>query len=184
MISFKKVALAATVSLMAVSAQAATLTSSVVTVDPNVTPASSDARLNPQSVTVIIGEEGNVFGNQFFDVNAGAGDEFTIRSTFSYGGFLSLDTVSWTVSGLTFSDGEVLTGISFLTSIGSATVTSLTDSSFTFAYEDVAIPQGVYIRAQYLTAPSPVPLPAALPLLVFGLFGLGAVARRRRDKAA
>jgi hypothetical protein len=57
------------------------------------------------SVTVGPGADGNYFGNQFFDFNAGIdGDRFTISSSNSFGGGMSGlgDVVTWTLSSLDF----------------------------------------------------------------------------------
>ena len=180
----KTFAIVAAVSMTAISAQAATLTSSFVTVDPDTDPAFPSSLLAPQTVAVKKGSDGNIAGSQFFDVNAGAGNLFTITSTGRFGSFAGGNTVSWTISGLMFEGGNVLTGINFLTDFGDVALTSLTDSSFSFKYNDITIPRNTpYIQAEYLVSPSAVPLPAALPLLGAALLGFGAVARRRKNRA-
>lgn len=165
-------------------AQAATMTADFVTVGIELDPALSDPRLGPQTFAVGGGTDGTFFGSQSIDANAAGGSEFHIRSSWFYSSMAGGNRVSWTVSGLQFSGGEVLVGLNFVRSIGNAIVTSLSDSAFTFEYDDTFIPRGRYFEIEYITAiPAAVPLPASVTLLGAALIGLGGLGWRRRRRA-
>jgi len=120
------------------------------------------------------GEDTNFFGNQLIDFNAGVdGDIFTIRSTTA---FSSIDgaggRIEWRLTDLDFSEGA-LVGIDIIQSFSDVSVTSLTATSVTFEYEDIAIPADIYFQARFI----PVPAPSAMAL--FGIAGLVGARRRR-----
>ena len=134
-------------------------------------------------VLVGAGVDANYFSNQDLDFNSGVdGDIFSITSLGNYCGMSTCagsgDIVTFTLTSLDF--GEPLVGVNILTSIGGATVTSLTSDSVTFEWTEAAIPDGTYFTAQFITGPSPIPLPASMPLLAIGLAGLAALRSRRK----
>lgn len=140
------------------------------------------------TLTVGAGDDGDLFGNQFFDTNAGMnGDEFTIRSMGTFTGIsFPLDNLmTLTLSGLQFDGGATLTDFVILESIGDAFVSNVTGDSVSISYNDVAIPAAIYFRGQFVTDldPSEVPLPAAAPLFLGVLGAAGVVSRRRKAKA-
>ncbi len=186
MSTIKSIITAGLLSLCASFAQAATLTSNFVTVGVTLEPQISNPGLGPQTVAVGGGYDGDFFGSQQFDVNWRGGTSFRLRSTQSFGGGWANGTsVSWTISGLEFADGEELVDIDVTRSFGNVTITDLTATSFTFTHDDVAIPSGRYLSFEYITAiPAAVPLPASVTLLLAALCGMGFLSRRRRARVA
>ena len=118
------------------------------------------------------GEDGNFFGNQFYDFNAAPGNIFTIRSTSA---FSSIDgiggRIEWRLTDLNFAEGALI-GVNIIQSYSDVSVINLTPTSVTFEYEDIAIPAEIYFIAEFTV----IPAPAGLAL--FGVAGL--VGRRRR----
>lgn len=164
------------------ASQAAASTLAGKTVSINLTTSQGDQ--GTQSILVGSGEDGNYYADQFFDFNAGAaGDHFTIRSSGSYCGMTTCGggTVTFTLSNLDF--GTPLTAFNILSSIGGATVLSLTSNSVSFAWSETAIPSGTYFDAQFVTGASAVPLPATLPILGSAFLGFAALRRRQRKAA-
>lgn len=180
----KSIIAAGLLTLCATLTQAATMTADFVTVGVSLEPQISNPGLGPKTVAVGNGYDGNFFGSQQFDVNWRGGTAFRLRSTRNFsGGWASGNSVSWTVSGLEFSDGEELVGLDVTRSFGNVTITDLTATSFTFTHDDVAIPSGRYLSFDYITAiPAAVPLPASVTLLLVALAGMGVLSRRRRTR--
>jgi hypothetical protein len=175
-IPMKALALSALLStLAAVPATAVTLAGDTVTL-------SYDGVFS-ESTTVLVGagEDGNFFGNQFFDLDSGpGGDVFTIRSSGNFCGIWSCSgPISLTLSDLDF--GVPLTSVGFLTNLVGATVSSLTATSVTFSWSEVDLSVGEYLSVQFNSSPAPVPVPATLPLMLLALGGLGMAARRRQN---
>lgn len=179
----KSFLLGGVLALAAGFAQAATLTSSIVSLEVTLDPAISNPGLGPFDFNVGGGYDGSFFGSQQFDVNWNGGTAFRLRSTGVFsGGWAGGNSVSWTISGLSFADDEVLTDVNFTRSFGNVAVTNLTDSSVTFTFDDVAVPRGRYLSFDYITAPAAVPLPASISFLLAAMIGLGALGSRRRQR--
>jgi PEP-CTERM motif len=128
------------------------------------------------------GFDGNYFGDQFFDFNAGLNtDLFTIDST---GTFCGIDceggTIIWTLSNLNF--GVPLTGFNVLQDIGPVTVNSITPTSVQFSYADTAIPPGTYFTAPFVTGG--VPEPATWAMMALGFAGIGFAGYRTSRRRA
>ena len=146
------------------------------TVSVNLTANGQD--FGTQNVLVGAGNDGNYFGNTFFDLNGGLnGDEFVYTSTGSFCGIVCGGNVVWTLSNLNF--GGPLTAFLVLQQdVGPITVDSLTATSVSFHYRDGAIHTGVNVIGQFVSGAT-VPEPATWGLMVGG-FGLAGVAMRRR----
>lgn len=134
------------------------------------------------------GSDGNFFGSQFFDFNAGAnGDHFTLTSTGTYVGYYSgnpSDTLTFTLFNLNF--GVPLTGFSVVQSPSPVTIDSITATSVTFTYhEGISFGPGLYFDGQFLTGSvSAVPEPSTWAMMMLGFAGVGFFAYRRKDKLA
>jgi hypothetical protein len=122
------------------------------------------------------GEEGNFFGNQFFDY----GDmTFSIRSEGSYCGIWSCSgPIALELSSLDVGGGGIA-GVAFSTNLSGVSV-AYTSDSITFSWSEQNIPGGMYLEAQI----NPVPEPETYALMVAGLLAVGAAVRRRSDKRA
>jgi hypothetical protein len=181
-VRFKFVFSAIMLACLCSPAGAATLLGDTVTINLSATA----GNLGTQSVLVGAGEEGNFFGSQFFDFNAGvSGDLFTIRSESTFVGLNSFnhaDTVTWTLSSLDF--GAPLTGFTILQSISPVTIDSLTATSVTFTYHEAAVPEGIYFQGQFVTGVSAVPEPSTWAMMILGFAGVGYMTYRRRKVAA
>jgi hypothetical protein len=171
------IALAGWFGWAAAPVHAATLDGTTVTVDL----AAGGSDQGTQSLLVGAGADGNYFGNQFLDFNAGInGDIFTITSSGTFCGILCAGgDVVWTLTNLNF--GVPLTGFTVLQDIGPVTIDSLTANSVTFSYADgTGIPNGTYFQAQFVT--SAVPEPSTWAMMLLGFAGLGFMAYRRKSK--
>jgi hypothetical protein len=175
------IAAAATAALLSAGAARADLSGQTVGVDLTDTAVGD---FGAQSVLVGPGVDGNYFDNQLFDLNGGPkGDEFTVTSTQTFCG-IDCDggNIVWTLTGLNF--GVPLLAFDILQSPAPVTIDSLTATSVTFQYADVALSPGApYLVGEFVTTAG-VPEPASWALLIGG-FGLsGAMLRRRRALAA
>jgi hypothetical protein len=140
------------------------------------------------SVSAIVGagEDGNFFDNQFFDLNAGSGDQFYIRSIGSFCGIQACSgPVSLILSSLDFG-AEFLTGITFLTNNVGATATIVSQSSVRFDWLEVSLVPETYLEVRFDSGDvmPPIPVPASLPLLLAGVGILGGLAFRQNRRGA
>jgi hypothetical protein len=125
-------------------------------------------------------DAGKITTNSSF--NLIAGQQYAISFDFGKNGLkkeslnVKVGAFSWVLSlGATLTQGNILTGIAYLFT-PTANV-----SGAKISFEGVGTDnQGVIIDNVQLSA---VPIPAAAPLLVMGLMGLGALARRRKAAA-
>ncbi|GGC66544.1 hypothetical protein GCM10011396_12050 [Undibacterium terreum] len=156
--------------LASFGASASVLTGDTVTItfNPNV---------YTQSFTVGAGDD-LVLQNFHYDLNGGVnGDRFTFTSTPQSGTFAG--SSSFTLSGLDFTDGSLLTGFNLISDSLSNFSFTTTAHSITFNYSNSSAPIGTVIDGIFLTS-NAVPLPGTLPLLLLGLGALGFGLRSRR----
>jgi hypothetical protein len=129
-----------------------------------------------------------------FDYDAGTlGNEFIMAVGDATGPFFGAYTSApvtstITLSDLSFSGGQVLTGFNVLSSIfGPITVDILSSTSLSLSFFDGAtIPTGntELLTGDFITGPAATPVPAALPLFATGLGALGLLGWRKRRKNA
>ena len=138
--------------------------------------------------TVVSGTYDASFVNQVtFDFDAGAAsDEFVmavhpdifspVSGTFG--------RTSFTLESLDFSMGHTLVGFEILHSEFDNLVATVIGNTLTFTYTDgflhTLYAGDIIIWGRFLTRPSQIPLPAAFPLMVAGLGGIGLFSRRRK----
>ncbi len=158
---------------VAVPATAATLIGDTVTT----TLAVGSVTYASQSDVVGAGDEGNLFGNQFYDYGA---TTFTIRSTSAFSGGVDStnNIVALTLSSLDF--GTPITNVTFTTSLTGVTRT-FTANSVTFNWVNQPIPASTYLSAAFVTA-SAVPEPATWGMMIVGFGMIGAASRSRKVK--
>lgn len=127
-----------------------------------------------QNVVVGAGEEGQYFGNQFYDFGS---NTFSIRSD---GAFTSYSggpggAIILALSSLDL--GTPITGVNFTTSLTGVS-TAFTSDSVSFFFTDQALPAETYLSATFSTAA--VPEPATWALMIFGFGAIGGAMRRQR----
>jgi opacity protein-like surface antigen len=127
-----------------------------------------------QSVLVGAGEEGNFFGNQFFDF----GDfSFSIRSIGNYCGIWTCSAVPVSLLLTDLDFGQPLTGVVFSTSLTGVNVSYGSDF-VTFSWTEQSLSPETYLSARFDVGQAPEP--ASLALMGLGLAGLAATRRRKQ----
>ena len=122
------------------------------------------------------GEEGNFFGNQFFDY----GDmSFDLRSNSDFQGYWTTnpeETVTILLSDLNFG-AMALTGVDVVTTFSSVT-TNFGMDWVSFTWNEQAFKAGDYLNATFSS--SSVPEPSIAILMASGLIVFGVARRQRR----
>lgn len=113
------------------------------------------------------GEEGNYFGNQFFDFDAFS---FEIRSTSTFCGMWTCDPADTVYLTLTSLDmGAPITGVNMVTSLSGVNV-AFGANWVEFSWFDQGLTPTTYLQADFLT--TEIPVPASLALMGIGLIAL------------
>jgi hypothetical protein len=162
-------------------AQSATLTGDSVAVNYN------DSIDPLDNGSGIVGAVNDVtIGGGLYDFNAGVGGNefiFSVNKAFcgvaACGGPIKLSLLD-----LDFSGGEQLVGFTLLPTTLSALSFTFTSTSLIFLATEGDIGPGTVISGIFQTAPSEVPVPAALPLLAAGISAMGFMGWRRKRKSA
>lgn len=138
---------------------------------------SSGVLIDTDTVVVGPGEEGNFFGNQFYDIGA---NSFTIRSTGNFCGFFNCSTGSVSIQLVSLDLGAAITSVTLSTSLTDVLVGN-SATQVTFTWNEQGIQTGTYLSSTFNTDGSiPVPEPMSLALFGAGLLGLGLVKQRRK----
>jgi hypothetical protein len=151
-------------------ASAATLIGDTVTTQLRI----SGSNLGTVTAVVGAGEEGNFFGNQFFNYGA---NTFAIRSTSAFSSFNGGGAVQLILSSLDF--GTPITGVTFSTLLTGVT-SSFTANSVTFSFADQPLFATTYLSATIQSAVAPVPEPATWAMMILGMGAVGFAMRRRQ----
>ena len=123
------------------------------------------------------GEEGNFFGNQFFDYGDSS---FAIRSGSNFCGIFSCGGIPISLELSSLDLGGPITSVSFTTSLSGVTATHTADS-VTFTWMEQSLPVNTYLTANFNAGVAPIPEPSTYALMALGLAGIGFVARRRKQ---
>jgi len=122
----------------------------------------SDGASEVVDAVVGAGEDGDVFGNQFFDFGDAS---FSLRSDSDFCGIWSCtpaDTVRLVLDSLDLD--APLADVLFESALSGVTV-AFTGNSVTFTWNEQDIPEATYLSARFLTRPgATVPEPASLAL--------------------
>jgi hypothetical protein len=121
------------------------------------------------SEVVGAGEEGNFFGNQFYDFGDSS---FSIRSEGNYCGVFACSgqPISLLLGSLDF--GAPLTNVAFATNLAGVSV-SWGANFATFSWSEQSLTPGTYLTATFSTTSVPEPGTLALFGLALGAFGFG-----------
>ena len=162
-------------------AQSATLTGDLVAVNYN---DSIDSFDNGSGI-VGVGTDVTI-GGGFYDFNAGVGgNEFIFSVNNSFCGVANCaGPIKLSLLNLNFSGGEQLVGFNLLSATLAGLSFTFTSTSLIFLATEGDLAPGAVISGIFQTAPSAVPIPAALPLLAAGISAMGFMGWRRKRKSA
>ncbi|MEP3225410.1 MAG: PEPxxWA-CTERM sorting domain-containing protein [Parasphingorhabdus sp.] len=163
-------AIALALASVSMPAAAATLIGDTVTIELG----KNGGSFGVQNVVVGAGEEGQYFGNQFFDFGA---NSFAFRSTGTFTSYSGGPGGSIILALSSLDLGTPITSVDFTTSLTGVS-TAFTSDSVSFFFTDQALPAETYLTATFNTAAVPEPATWAMMLIGFGLIG-GAIRRRK-----